>query len=82
MKETIVCPNCLKKVEVKVIGLLKEMMIEAFILDKEGNYFSPRKKITVNEEKIKSHVHYLLSTWADKVIVYDLEGKKLEEYWK
>ena len=82
MKETIICPNCLKKIEIKLVGILKSVMMEGFTLNKDGSYHSPRGKFAVEENKIKSHIHFLLSNWADKVIVYNMEGEKLEEYWK
>lgn len=82
MKETIICPNCLKKIEIKLVGTLKSVMMEGFTLNKDGSYHSPRGKFNVEEDKIKERVHFLLSNWADKVIVYNMVGEKLEEFWK
>jgi hypothetical protein len=81
-KQTIICPNCLKKIEIKLVETLKSVMMEGFTIHKDGSYSSPRGKFNVEGNKIKERIHFLLSNWADKVIVYNMDGEKMEEYWK
>ena len=83
MRETIICPNCNKNIEISLVGAIKkDFLIEGFELNKDGTYHSPRGKSEVESDKLQSTIDFLLSNWADKIIVYSLEGEKLREFMK
>lgn len=78
----ILCPHCLKGIVLDVkIEDTREAVIEAFQYNtKTKEWWSPRGKFTVEVAKLQERVKFLLDNWAEKVKVYDKNGKVVKTF--
>jgi len=76
------CPNCGEILSISV-SQGRIFYFEPFRYDEvEGKYYAPRGMFQVKKEDYKKRIDFLLSKWAEKIIVYDENKKVVETLWK
>ena len=82
MSSCISCPHCGVPLTIN-INKGNIFYFEPYNYNKkEDKYYAPRGMVKVAEEDYKKQIDFLLGSWADKIIIYDINKKVVETLWK